>query len=63
MSPVGRLVFKTSEAFKRRLVGSTPTSSATNLQRLLPVVFFCQVADAFIEDGLHIALAFAVVRP
>ena len=28
MSPVGRLVFKTSEALNRCLVGSTPTSSA-----------------------------------
>jgi len=28
MSPVGRLVFKTSEVHKMRLVGSTPTSSA-----------------------------------
>ena len=30
MSPVGRLVFKTSEVHRMRLVGSTPTSSATN---------------------------------
>ena len=29
MSPVGRLVFKTSEVSIRCLVGSTPTSSAT----------------------------------
>ncbi len=29
MSPVGRLVFKTSEVHRMRLVGSTPTSSAT----------------------------------
>ena len=29
MSPVGRLVFKTSEVHKMRLVGSTPTSSAS----------------------------------
>jgi len=29
MSPVGHLVFKTSEVHKMRLVGSTPTSSAT----------------------------------
>ena len=28
MSPVGRLVFKTSEVHVMRLVGSTPTSSA-----------------------------------
>ena len=28
MSPVGHLVFKTSEVHKMRLVGSTPTSSA-----------------------------------
>ena len=28
MSPVGRLVFKTSEVHRMRLVGSTPTSSA-----------------------------------
>ena len=28
MSPVGHLVFKTSEALHKRLVGSTPTSSA-----------------------------------
>ena len=28
MSPVGHLVFKTSEVYKMRLVGSTPTSSA-----------------------------------
>ena len=28
MSPVGRLVFKTSEVHNMRLVGSTPTSSA-----------------------------------
>ena len=28
MSPVGRLVFKTSEVHMMRLVGSTPTSSA-----------------------------------
>jgi len=28
MSPVGRLVFKTSEVHSMRLVGSTPTSSA-----------------------------------
>ena len=28
MSPVGCLVFKTSEALIKRLVGSTPTSSA-----------------------------------
>ena len=28
MSPVGRLVFKTSEVHKMCLVGSTPTSSA-----------------------------------
>ena len=28
MSPVGRLVFKTSEVHIMRLVGSTPTSSA-----------------------------------
>ena len=33
MSPVGRLVFKTSEVHKMRLVGSTPTSSATYLQK------------------------------
>jgi len=31
MSPVGRLVFKTSEVPKMRLVGSTPTSSAHSL--------------------------------
>jgi hypothetical protein len=30
MSPVGCLVFKTSEAPIKRLVGSTPTSSANN---------------------------------
>ena len=30
MSPVGRLVFKTSEVQIMRLVGSTPTSSATS---------------------------------
>ena len=35
MSPVGRLVFNTSEAFYKRLVGSTPTSSATILAALL----------------------------
>ena len=29
MSPVGRLVFNTSEALIKCLVGSTPTSSAT----------------------------------
>ena len=29
MSPVGRLVFKTSEVHSMRLVGSTPTSSAS----------------------------------
>ena len=29
MSPVGRLVFNTSEALMQCLVGSTPTSSAT----------------------------------
>jgi hypothetical protein len=29
MLPVGHLVFKTREAPTRRLVGSTPTSSAT----------------------------------
>jgi hypothetical protein len=29
MSPVGRLVFNTSEALIRCLVGSTPTSSAS----------------------------------
>ena len=29
MSPVGRLVFKTSEVHRMCLVGSTPTSSAT----------------------------------
>ncbi len=28
MSPVGRLVFKTSEVHRMCLVGSTPTSSA-----------------------------------
>ena len=28
MPPVGRLVFKTSETPTKRLVGSTPTSSA-----------------------------------
>jgi hypothetical protein len=27
-SPVGRLVFKTNETLKKRLVGSTPTPSA-----------------------------------
>ncbi len=31
MSPVGCLVFKTSEAPIKRLVGSTPTSSANFL--------------------------------
>lgn len=35
MSLVGYLVFKTSEAFYRRLVGSTPTSSARNSRNLL----------------------------
>ena len=29
LSPVGRLVFNTSEALTKCLVGSTPTSSAT----------------------------------
>ena len=28
MSPVGRLVFKTIEVYRMRLVGSTPSSSA-----------------------------------
>jgi hypothetical protein len=32
MSPVGHLVFKTSEVHKMRLVGSTPTSSAKILK-------------------------------
>ena len=32
MSPVGRLVFKTREVPIRCLVGSTPTSSATQLE-------------------------------
>ncbi len=31
MPPVGHLVFKTSEALLKCLVGSTPTSSAINL--------------------------------
>ena len=31
MSPVGHLVFKTSEAPTKRLVGSTPTSSANGI--------------------------------
>ena len=34
MSPVGRLVFKTSEVHMMRLVGSTPTSSANSSGRL-----------------------------
>ncbi len=31
MSPVGCLVFKTSEALMKCLVGSTPTSSASDV--------------------------------
>ncbi len=38
MSPVGRLVFKTSEVHRMRLVGSTPTSSAiTRLSAEKPI--------------------------
>jgi len=33
MSPVGRLVFNTSEALIKCLVGSTPTSSANSPSR------------------------------
>ena len=33
MSPVGRLVFKTSEVLIRCLVGSTPTSSANRVTK------------------------------
>ncbi len=33
MPLVGHLVFKTSEAFNKRLVGSTPTSSANNVAK------------------------------
>jgi hypothetical protein len=38
MSPVGRLVFNTSEVQILCLVGSTPTSSATQINRGLSPV-------------------------
>lgn len=43
MSPVGRLVFKTSEVHRMRLVGSTPTSSAK---------FYAFALDPIVRPGL-----------
>ncbi len=48
MSPVGCLVFKTSETPIKRLVGSTPTSSD------LPFVSYIQLFGFFIRRQLTI---------
>ncbi len=44
MSPVGHLVFKTSEAPTKRLVGSTPTSSAKQ--------FWNSLGDTILNFGI-----------